>query len=118
MNIIAQFIPTLMKIYQYDCSFVIPRPPEDKYKGVMHDIYDINGTEQMKKILQLRHYSPRTEETYTDWVERYFKYADRQKLEWNAPEIEESKFVKEDLGDELIKRIGKAQLLKIGKAAI
>jgi len=42
MNIIAQFIPTLMKMYQYDCSFVIPRPPEDKYKGVMHEIYDIN----------------------------------------------------------------------------
>lgn len=46
MNIIAQFIPTLMKIYQYDCSFVIPRPPEDKYKGVMHDIYDINGMKE------------------------------------------------------------------------
>jgi len=26
----------------------------------------------MKKILALRHYSPRTRETYTDWVKRYF----------------------------------------------
>lgn len=41
---------------------------------------------QMKELLQLRHYSPRTQKTYTGWVDRYFRYAAVQKQEWNAAE--------------------------------
>ncbi len=41
---------------------------------------------EMKELLKLRHYSPRTLQTYTEWVQRYFQYARRQKLAWDAPE--------------------------------
>lgn len=40
MNIIAQFIPIIFKTYGYDASFSIPRPPESKHKGVMHQLYE------------------------------------------------------------------------------
>ena len=40
MNIVAQFIPALMKQYGYDVNFSIQRPPESKYKGVMHKVYE------------------------------------------------------------------------------
>lgn len=40
---------------------------------------------QMKELLRLRHYSPKTLETYTGWVSRYFRYAKIQKQEWNSP---------------------------------
>ena len=46
------------------------------------------GTEavaQMKKLLRLRHYAYRTEQTYVEWVERYIKYAKNQGLEWIEP---------------------------------
>ncbi|MBC8206946.1 MAG: integron integrase [Kiritimatiellales bacterium] len=41
---------------------------------------------QMKELLKLRHYSPKTLETYTGWVDRYFRYAKGHKLEWNSPD--------------------------------
>ncbi|HNX53298.1 MAG TPA: integron integrase [Pontiellaceae bacterium] len=40
----------------------------------------------MKNLLKIRHYSPRTLQTYTEWAQRYFGYAKRQKLAWDAPE--------------------------------
>jgi integron integrase len=41
---------------------------------------------RMKDLLKLRHYSPKTLETYTSWVGRYFRYAKIQKQEWNSPD--------------------------------
>ena len=41
---------------------------------------------QMKKLMELRHYSPKTRKTYAEWVERYFYYAEQQNLEWNSPD--------------------------------
>jgi integron integrase len=41
---------------------------------------------EMKNLLKLRHYSPRTLQTYTEWVQRYLQYAKAQKLDWNAPD--------------------------------
>lgn len=41
-----------------------------------------DALERMKNLLKLRHYSSRTLQTYTEWVQRYFKYAKIQKLDW------------------------------------
>jgi integron integrase len=38
----------------------------------------------MKDLLKLRHYSPRTLQTYTEWVQKYFGYAKSQKLAWES----------------------------------
>tara|TARA_B110000093_G_scaffold157161_1_gene175292 strand:+ start:938 stop:1789 length:852 start_codon:yes stop_codon:yes gene_type:complete len=43
LNISAQFIPLVMTHYGYHCDFTIVRPPEDKYKGALHDLYMQNG---------------------------------------------------------------------------
>jgi len=40
----------------------------------------------MKELLKLRHYSPRTLQTYAEWSQKYFGYAKRQKLAWNDPD--------------------------------
>jgi integron integrase len=39
---------------------------------------------RMKDLLKLRHYSPRTEKTYVEWVQRFFRYTERQLLQWNT----------------------------------
>jgi len=39
----------------------------------------------MVKLLRLRHYAYRTEQTYVEWVERYLKYVAGQGLAWNEP---------------------------------
>lgn len=39
---------------------------------------------EMKNLLKLRHYSPRTLQTYEEWVKQYFGYARSQKLTWNS----------------------------------
>jgi integron integrase len=41
---------------------------------------------EMKELMKLRHYSPRTLQTYTEWAQRYFGYAKGHKLAWDAPE--------------------------------
>lgn len=41
--------------------------------------------EEMRKLLRLRHYAYRTEQTYVEWVARYLKYAAGQGLAWNEP---------------------------------
>jgi integron integrase len=46
-----------------------------------------DALERMKNLLKLRHYSPRTQQTYTEWVQRYFKYAKIQKLDWRESDI-------------------------------
>ena len=43
------------------------------------------AVEQMRKLLRLRHYAYRTEQTYEGWVERYLKYVERQGLAWDDP---------------------------------
>jgi hypothetical protein len=40
LNIIAQFIPVVMRSFGYDLKFSLVRPPEPKYKGVMHGVYE------------------------------------------------------------------------------
>jgi len=40
-------------------------------------IYD-----QMRELIRVRHYSYRTEQTYLDWVRRYFGYALNHGLDW------------------------------------
>ncbi len=40
---------------------------------------------EMRKLLRLRHYAYRTEQTYVEWVERYLKYVARQELAWDDP---------------------------------
>ena len=42
MNIVAQFVPLIMKSFKYEGDFSVVRPPEEKYKGVMHQTYMIN----------------------------------------------------------------------------
>lgn len=37
---------------------------------------------QMRELIRLRHYAYRTEQTYLDWVGRYFKYALGHSLDW------------------------------------
>ncbi len=39
--------------------------------------------EKMRELLRIRHYSYRTEQSYLEWVERYFKYVKTQNLEPN-----------------------------------
>jgi len=43
-----------------------------------------DALERMQNLLKLRHYSPRTLQTYEGWVKRYFRYANIQKLEWDS----------------------------------
>ncbi len=38
--------------------------------------------EEMRKLLRLRHYAYRTEQTYLEWVEQYLDYAAKQGLNW------------------------------------
>ena len=40
LNIVAQFIPALMQMGGYKIDFALPRPPEEKHKGVMHELYE------------------------------------------------------------------------------
>ena len=41
---------------------------------------------QTKNLLALRHYSPRTEQTYLGWIRRYFRYSNIHKLDWLNPD--------------------------------
>lgn len=61
-------------------------------KGEAQGHQDAGGTgeaeealRQMIKLLRLRHYAYRTEQTYVEWVGRYLKYAGRQGLAWDDP---------------------------------
>lgn len=49
-------------------------------------VQDWQARQAMKTLLKLRHYSPRTLQTYTEWVKRYFRYATVQKLTWISPD--------------------------------
>lgn len=44
----------------------------------------VEAMKEMRKLLRLRHYAYRTEQTYMEWVVRYMEYTVRQGLEWNA----------------------------------
>lgn len=44
-----------------------------------------DAVREMRKLLRLRHYAYRTEQTYVEWVGRYLKYVKAQKLEWMDP---------------------------------
>jgi len=41
LNIVAQSIPMMMHSFGYDCEVTIARPPENKHKGVMHQMYNV-----------------------------------------------------------------------------
>lgn len=41
---------------------------------------------EMRRILRLRHYAYRTEQTYLEWVERYVKYTMKVALAWDEPD--------------------------------
>lgn len=45
MNIVAQSIPMVMNAFDYDCEVTIARPPEDKHKGAMHQMYNVYASE-------------------------------------------------------------------------
>jgi integron integrase len=38
---------------------------------------------KMRKLLRIRHYAYRTEQSYMDWVGRYFRYVTTQQLVWD-----------------------------------
>lgn len=40
MNIVAQAIPLVMSMYEYEVDFTVARPPEAKHKGAMCGLYD------------------------------------------------------------------------------
>jgi len=40
MNIIAQSIPLVMELFGYDVDFTLCHPPESKYQGAMHELYE------------------------------------------------------------------------------
>jgi len=40
MNIIAQSIPLVMGLFNYDVDFTLCHPPESKYQGAMHELYE------------------------------------------------------------------------------
>jgi integron integrase len=46
----------------------------------------VDALGRMKDLLKLRHYSPRTEKTYADWVTRYFRYAKINDLDCMQPD--------------------------------
>ncbi|VGO22982.1 integron integrase [Pontiella sulfatireligans] len=39
---------------------------------------------RMRELLRIRHYAYRTEQTYLEWVARYFRYVSDQGLDWKA----------------------------------
>ena len=46
--------------------------------------------DRVSEVIRLKHYSPRTEEAYVDWIRRYILFHDkRHPREMGAPEIEE-----------------------------
>jgi integron integrase len=51
-----------------------------------HDGSGREALQEMRELLKLRHYSPRTLQTYGEWARRYFRYAAAQQLDWNAPD--------------------------------
>jgi integron integrase len=53
-------------------------------EGVASTLSEQDALREMKDLLKLRHYSPRTLQTYADWVKQYFGYARSQHLEWNS----------------------------------
>jgi integron integrase len=44
--------------------------------GADGTVADNEAVAALRELARLRHYSPRTEETYVDWVLRYFRYLD------------------------------------------
>jgi integron integrase len=56
-----------------------PIKPDDQEKAISEAdrIYI-----QMRDLIRVRHYSYRTEQTYLDWVRRYFGYALNHELDW------------------------------------
>lgn len=44
----------------------------------------IEAGRKMRELLRMRHYAYRTEQTYMEWVGRYFEYVSAQSLHWKA----------------------------------
>jgi integron integrase len=62
----------------------IAEPDSEKRELLLSD--DQQAMRKMKELMTLRHYSPKTQETYVGWVTRYFKYARIQAVDWNSPD--------------------------------
>lgn len=62
------------------------RPSVDSAQGsaktVRLEPEAVEAMKEMRKLLRLRHYAYRTEQTYLEWTERYLDYALKQGLEW------------------------------------
>jgi integron integrase len=50
----------------------------------VRDGNEMDALREMKDLLRLRHYSPRTLQTYEMWVKQYFRYAGSQQMDWNS----------------------------------
>lgn len=56
-NIVVQFLPLVMKMYGYKGDFSYTSPDENRFRGVMHTLYDLNGLRphMVKTVNQYRH---------------------------------------------------------------
>jgi len=62
------------------------RPPVDERgdSGVGLEPAATKAVAEMRKLLRLRHYAYRTEQTYMEWISRYLEYVTAQGLDWRA----------------------------------
>ncbi len=61
-------------------------PTRDRAAGTAVEQSEWEALRQMKELLKLRHYSPRTLQTYEMWVKQFFRYAGSRQMESNAPD--------------------------------
>lgn len=56
-NIVVQFLPLVMKMYGYKGDFSYTSPDENRFRGIMHTLYDLNGLRphMVKTVNQYRH---------------------------------------------------------------
>jgi integron integrase len=68
---------------EYRSRNIESRNRADKQVACVPEDSAEDALREMKKLLRLRHYAYRTEQTYVDWVSRYLKYVKRLGLVWN-----------------------------------
>lgn len=56
-NIVLQFLPLVMKMYGYKGEFSYTSPDENRFRGLIHTLYDLNGLRphMVKTVGQYRH---------------------------------------------------------------
>jgi len=55
MNIISQFIPIILKEYAYDIEVVVVKPMQNRYNGLMTDLYESFGIKVIRSMWPYRH---------------------------------------------------------------